>query len=142
MKKLLLLSSLSVFLYAGFWSSVAGGVVANSLTNSGNGSSQEKLDLKQTNEMKIQQALYGLGYYNSKLDGNLNTMDSRMAINKFQETNKLKVTGIIGETNKQHLLYLHELYTSLISDKNINKEKRNQIYDEIDKVIDLIKGAN
>ena len=142
MKKLLLLSSLSVFLYAGFWSSVAGGVVANSLTNSGNGSSQEKLDLKQTNEMKIQQALYGLGYYNSKLDGNLNTMDSRMAINKFQETNKLKVTGIIGETNKQHLLYLHELYTSLIRDKNINKEKRNQIYDEIDKVIDLIKGAN
>ena len=142
MKKLLLLSSFSVFLYAGFWSSVAGGVVANSLTNSSGGNLQEKLDSRQTDEMKIQQALYGLGYYDSKLDGNLNTMDSRMAINKFQETNNLKVTGIIGETNKQHLLYLHELYTSLISTKNINKEKRNQIYDEIDKAIDLIKGAN
>lgn len=142
MKKLFLLSSLSVFLYAGFWSGVASGVVANSLTNSSGGNLQEKLDSRQTNEMKIQQALYGLGYYDSKLDGNLNTMDSRMAINKFQETNNLKVTGIIGETNKQHLLYLHELYTSLISTKNINKEKRNQIYDEIDKAIDLIKGAN
>lgn len=144
MKKIMFLFSLSsVFLYAGFWSSVAGGVVANSLTNSSNnGTSQEKLDLKQSDEMKIQQALYGLGFYDSKLDGNLNTLDSRMAINKFQETNNIKVTGIIGDTNKQHLLYLHELYTSLINMKNTNKEKRNQIYDEIDKAIDLIKGAN
>jgi len=144
MKKIMFLFSLSsVFLYAGFWSSVAGGVVANSLTNSSNnGTSQEKLDLKQSDEMKIQQALYGLGFYDSKLDGNLNTLDSRMAINKFQETNNIKVTGIVGDTNKQHLLYLHELYTSLINMKNTNKEKRNQIYDEIDKAIDLIKGAN
>jgi peptidoglycan hydrolase-like protein with peptidoglycan-binding domain len=124
------------FLQAGFWSSVAGGVVANSLTSSG---SKSSIDYRQSDSMKVQQALYGLGFYDSKLDGNLNTLDSRMAINKFQESFGLEKTGIVSDTNKQHLLFLHELYSSLIKEYN-NKEKRNFLFDEIDKAIALIKG--
>lgn len=127
---------LYTFLQAGFWSSVAGGVVANSLTNSG---SKSSIDYRQSDSMKVQQALYGLGFYDSKLDGNLNTLDSRMAINKFQESFELEKTGIVSDTNKQHLLFLHELYSSLIKEYN-NKEKRNFLFDEIDKAIALIKG--
>lgn len=127
---------LSSFVYAGFWSSVAGGVVANSLTSS---SSKSSIDYRQTDGMKMQQALYGLGFYDDQLDGNLNTLASRMAINKFQESFDLEKTGIVSDTNKQHLLYLHELYTSLIKEyKNI--DKRNFLFDEIDKAIALIKG--
>lgn len=129
---------LYTFLQAGFWSSVAGGVVANSLTNSG---SKSSIDYRQSDSMKVQQALYGLGFYDSKLDGNLNTLESRMAINKFQESFDLEKTGIVSDTNKQHLLFLHELYSSLIKEYN-NKEKRNFLFDEIDKAIALIKGDN
>ncbi len=90
--------------------------------------------------MKIQQALYGLGFYHKKLDGNLNTKESRLAINEFQEVNNLKKSGKLSEVNTEYLLYLHELYTSLI--KNITKDKRNLIYIEVDKTIALIKEAN
>lgn len=131
---------LVVSAHAGFWSSVAGGVVANSLTNSGS-SSKNNMDRGQTDEMKIQQSLYGLGFYDSKLDGNLNTLESRTAINAFQKSYGLKETGIINDSNKQHLLFLHELYTSLIKNTT-DKEKRNMLYDEIDKAISLIKGGN
>lgn len=134
MKYLVFLPLFCISVYAGFWSSVAGGVVANSLTGSSRG-----VDRGQTEEMKMQQALYGLGFYDSKLDGNLNTLESRSAINKFQETYNLEKTGIISQTNRQHLLFLHELYTSLIKESK-NIEKRNQIFDEIDKAISLIKG--
>ncbi|NVJ52820.1 MAG: peptidoglycan-binding protein [Campylobacteraceae bacterium] len=137
-KMLLVISLITSFSYAGFWSSVAGGVVANSLSSSG---SKRSIDYRQTEGMKIQQALYGLGFYDSKLDGNLNTLDSRMAINKFQESFGLEKTGIVSDTNKQHLLFLHELYSSLIKEYN-NKEKRNFLFDEIDKAIALIKGNN
>ena len=44
------------------------------------------VDVKQKKEMKIQQALYGLGFYNSKLDGNLNSMDSRLAIKELKKS--------------------------------------------------------
>ncbi len=137
MFKLFILALITVSsLYAGFWSSVAGGVVANSLSSSG---SKRSIDYRQSEGMKIQQALYGLGFYDSKLDGNLNTLESRMAINKFQESFDLEKTGIVSDTNKQHLLFLHELYSSLIKEYN-NKEKRNFLFDEIDKAITLIKG--
>lgn len=131
---------LVVYANAGFWSSVAGGVVANSLTSS-NSNSKKSVDYKQTDEMKIQQALYGLGFYNSNLDGSLNTLESRTAINAFQKSYGLKEIGIISDVNKQHLLFLHELYTALIKNSK-DKEKRNKLYDEIDKAISLIKGNN
>ena len=132
---------LSIYANAGFWSSVAGGMVANSLSGSSRSNSPtEKIDIRQTDEMKMQQALYGLNFFDSKMDGNLNTMESRMAISKFQKAYSIKETGILGVSNKQHLLYLHELFTSLIVNKGSNKEKRNQIYNEVDKTITLIQA--
>ena len=124
-------------------SSVAGVVVAKSVTKSVVGS-QSGVDTKQTDEMKIQQALHGLGFYDAKFDGNLNSIKSRQAINKFEQAFKINEIGIINETNKQHLLYLNELYTSLIKVNNkkiIDKDKRNFISAEIDKTISLIKGG-
>jgi peptidoglycan hydrolase-like protein with peptidoglycan-binding domain len=125
--------------HAGFWSSLAGGVAANTITNS-SGSSKKGLDQGQTDEMKMQQALYGLGYYDGKLDGNLNTMDSRLAIQKFQKDNNIKENGILKEENRQHLLYAHELYELILSSKT-SKEKRYQAYDEIDKMKSLMGGG-
>lgn len=134
-----LLMIFSLLAQAGFWSSVSQGGVANSLTSSGN---RDKIDFGQTKEMKIQQALYGLGFYNTKFDGNLNTRDSLLSINQFQRVNNIKVSGILSSIHKGHLLYLHELYTLLIENKNIDKEKRNQIYIEIDKLITLMRGED
>ena len=149
MKKIIVVTVLmlvSNVAYSGFWSSVAGGVVANSITGSGGSSgAKRKVDIEQTDEMKMQQALYGLGFYDDKLNGNLNTLESRLAINKFQETNGLKITGIVGSSNRQHLLYIHELYSALIRVNRmsvVDKKKRNQIYNEVDKAVALItKGA-
>jgi peptidoglycan hydrolase-like protein with peptidoglycan-binding domain len=124
---------------AGFWSSVAGGVVANSISNSGGKSAQNGLDRAQSPEMKMQQALYGLGYYDGRLDGNLNTLDSRTAIQAFQKNNKTKDSGILAEENRQHLLYIHELY-ELLLDTKTTEQKKSEIYDEIDKVQSLMGG--
>jgi len=140
MYKIFLLLCFVIFpLHAGFWSNVAGGVVANSLSKKSS-SSIKYIDVKQKKDMKIQQALYGLGFYNSILDGNLNTMDSRLAIKELQKNYGLKVSGILSKNNSEHLLYLHELYSILIKIKNKNKSKRNQIYNEVDDTISLLKG--
>ena len=133
---------------AGFWSDIASHVVAdqisNSISGSSNRSNEGKLDSEQTEEMKIQQALYGLGFYNNNLDGNLNTRESRKAINELQKSRDIKTTGILAENNRQHLLYIHELYTALIKIQEtppINEKNRNMIYDEIDLAILLIQGG-
>jgi hypothetical protein len=120
-----------MYVYAGFWSSVAGGVVANSLTNS---DSTTGVDYQQKKSMKIQQALYGLNFYSDKLDGNLNTMSSRIAIKTLQIEYKKDVTGILSETSKAHLLYLHELFMSLIKEGS-----KDEIYNEIDDTISLMQ---
>ncbi len=135
----LILCLVTFSLYAGFWSSVAGGVVANQMSKKSS-SSVKYVDVKQKKEMKIQQALYGLGFYNSKLDGNLNSMDSRLAIKELQKNYNLKISGILSKNNSEHLLYLHELYSTLIKIKNNDKSKRNQIYNEVDDTVALIKG--
>jgi uncharacterized protein YpuA (DUF1002 family) len=133
--------------FAGFWSNVLSSMVANELTSSGKSSSgsSKNIDKGQTDEMKIQQALYGLGFFDGKLDGNLNTFDSRKAIKKLQKDYKQKESGILEGDHKQHLLYIHELYTLLIEMKekdNIDKNRRSEIFDEIDNTIAKIKGGN
>jgi len=144
MKKLMILVvaiiGLSGVAKAGFWSGVASGLAVNAIS-SPNHTNSRRVDHGQTEEMKVQQALYGLGVYTGNLDGNLNTMASRKAINHFQKSHNIRVTGILEANNKQHLLYLHELYTSLIKlqkSSPVDKIKRNLIYDEIDKAIELI----
>ncbi len=125
--------------HAGFWSSVAGGLVANSLTSSGKNS--KGIDSHQSDEMKVQQALYGLDLYDGNLDGNLNSIESRSAINKFQKKYDIKVSGILENNHIQHLLYIHEIYMKLVSlDKNSSDyfTVRNRLYTSVDEALSLI----
>ena len=141
MKKIfILMIIISANANAGFWSSVAGGVVANSITGSG-GSSKNRMDRGQSESMKIQQALYGLGIYDVKLDGNLNTLESRTAINSLQKKFGIDETGILSVSTKQNLLFIHELYSSIIkkTKQKSGKEEIYMLYDEVDKAKNLIK---
>jgi len=89
----------------------------------------------------MQYALYGLGYYDGKFNGNLNTLDSRKSIEAFQKNYKIKENGVLADEDKQQLLFINELYAILL-DKKTTKEKRNEIFDEVEQAKRLIGGKN
>ena len=139
-----LLMVLSTSANAGFWSSVAGGVVANSLTGSGNHGSHN-VNAK-SDEKKIQQVLTKLGYYNGKIDGKLNSFETRAGIEEFQKHYFAEPTGTLTEQEKQDFFYIHDLF------KNYKQEYKNpgikdsqkllKLYQAFDKIEDKIRNNN
>jgi len=123
--------------YAGFWSTFFGNLASDSVS-----SSDSEKDGKATitqdpllKEKKVQGAMAMMGYYTSSADGDLNSLDSRLAIKRLQANSGKQQTGILTEIEIQQLLYLSNLYIALKqADQTV--EKRLVIYDEIDTTID------
>ncbi|MBU0721153.1 DUF1566 domain-containing protein [bacterium] len=104
---LILLSLLAVNANAGFFGSLVGGAIGSSGGRSGgsNISVQDSFVM----EKKVQHALDFQGYYSGEFDGNLNTFDSRNAIENFQKNNALDTDGILHNMTALNLVYLFEL---------------------------------
>ena len=118
--------------YAGFWSTFFGNLASDSVSGKGQTSASQDPLLK---EKKVQGAMAMMGHYTGSADGDLNSLDSRLAIKKLQANSGKQQTGILTEVEIQQLLYLSNLYISLKqADQTV--EKRLVIYDEIDTTID------
>lgn len=101
----------SIQIHAGFFGNVLSGVTANTLTktSSSKASSEDKEKVK---AKKIQAVLTELQFYDYKLDGDLNTFDSRMAIKKWQKSKKSDFSdspGVLSKKEENHILYLGDL---------------------------------
>lgn len=135
---------LSTSANAGFWSSVVGGVVANSLTSSGSNRSHN-IDAK-SDEKKVQQVLTKLGFYNGKIDGKLNSFETRAAIEEFQKYYLADPTVILTEQVKQDILYMHDLFKNYkqeyINPKKQDSNKLIKLYQAFDKIEDKIRNNN
>ena len=114
---------------AGFFGDVLAGMTANAL--SGKDSSGRVVDKEKAEAQKVQAVLKVMGYFSSdKLDADLNSFDSRIAIKKWQDSKdtgffgffKDEATGILSEEDKLNILYLGDLLAKAdkleISDAN------------------------
>jgi hypothetical protein len=119
--------------YSGFWSSALGTAAGSAM----GGSSSGNVDATK-NEKKVQQVLIKLGYYKGKVDGNLDTLDSRIAIEEFQSHYKLDDSGMLTDTEVREVLYMHDLLKSYkieLADPGKKDNKRlTQIYTAFDKL--------
>lgn len=131
-KFLLLATLLFSSTHAGFWSSLTAGVAANSLTSS-DGDKNRIVDAK-SDEKKIQQALSKLGFYDAKIDGNLNSFETRSAIESFEKRYRGEPTGTLEQKTKEDILYLHDLF------KNYKSEFENPGQKESNKLLALYKA--
>lgn len=111
--------------HAGFLSQFFANVASDSLQSKGKGTDPL---LK---EKKIQAALAVMNFYQGKLDGDFDTFESRTGIKKFQKAYNLEETGFLSELEKSQLTYLSNLFTDL-KKKDVDKQKKVAIYDEID----------
>ena len=130
---------------AGFWTSLAGGVVANSLTSSGASSNGVNIDAK-ADEKKVQQVLIKLGFYNTNIDGNLNSFETRNGIKQFQKYYLSEPTGTLETKEIQDMLYMHDLFKNYKQEWKYPKEQDSakilNIYHSFDKFEDKIRNRN
>jgi hypothetical protein len=162
MKRIFILCiSASIYLHAGFWSDVVSTAIGTSLVNGNSKNSSQYKENAVTKEKKVQQVLTKLGFYGTKIDGNLNSFESRTAIEKFQHhyksnivkdwKDKLKsfissdeeTTGILTEKEISDILYIHDLFKQYRIEYNSmesqykpiysNFDRLNQIYNALDK---------
>jgi peptidoglycan hydrolase-like protein with peptidoglycan-binding domain len=63
-----------------------------------------------TDEMRTQMSLSALGFYSGKIDGNINTYESRSAIKKMNESYGLSSSSALTPESKDQLIYLSHLY--------------------------------
>ncbi|WP_042153659.1 MULTISPECIES: hypothetical protein [unclassified Pseudoalteromonas] len=124
------LFSVSPVANAGFFSTFFANVASDSFQKNGRGNSTPNLK-----EKKIQAALGVMALYNGKLDGDLDTFESRTGIKKFQGQYNLDQTGFLTDTEKSQLVYLSNLYVSL-KKKGVTESKKIAIYNEIDSTTD------
>lgn len=138
MKKIVLIVSMvilfSVSASAGFWSSALGTAVGSSGSSTNNYYGKDETKTPK----KIQQTLSKLGFYSSKIDGNLNSFDTRSAIEEFQTYYGLKDSGILSEANKQDLLYMHDLLKNykleLKNPQDKDSKRLKKLYKAFDKL--------
>ncbi|EDZ63253.1 hypothetical protein SMGD1_1990 [Sulfurimonas gotlandica GD1] len=143
----LLIAILSSGLEAGFLSGFMSSAAANALMSNGGKNisieDKEKLEAK-----KLQSILELLGFYSYKIDGNLNTFDSRTAIKKWQDSKKTgimgffkdKATGILSDEDKNNLLYLADL---LLKADGISISKDvNSVDNALERLNDILKEVN
>ncbi len=141
MKKLLLIISITLIFStsanAGFWGFMADTKTLFGKNNSGSTHYSTNVDAT-TEEEKIQQVLAKLGFYSNKFDGNLNSFDTRSAIEDFQLHYNLKDTGTLSQIQKQDLLYMHDLlknYKLELKNPKVKDTKRlKKIYRAFDKL--------
>ena len=124
MKRLLLgILLLNSMVYAGFWSGVGSHVVGSAIVNGmyghGNGSNSKDAEKR---EAKIQQAFSKIGFYTGKFDGDLNTLESRTAIEKFQEHYGLNDTGTLSKKEIEDSIYMFDL---LVKYKHLSLSEAN-----------------
>ena len=72
-----------------------------------------------TREMKIQESLVALGFYSGKIDGDLNSYETRAAFKKFNITYGIANDSSISPDVKDQLIYLYNLF---ILNKYLNAE--------------------
>lgn len=126
-----MMSTLSV--HAGFWSSALGTAV-------GGGGSKNYYYEKdaQKEPKKVQQTLSKLGFYSGAFDGNLNSFDTRSAIEEFQSYYGMEDSGILDASQKQDLLYMHDLIKNykkeLQSPKDEDSKRLKKIFKAFDKL--------
>ena len=110
-----LVSFYSGNVYSGFFGDVFSSMVANSLTSS-NG--KQYAYKEYDDNKKTQVTLKILDFYEYKLDGDLNTFDSREAIKKWQDMKNsgflgffrgIEKEGVLSTEEKQDLIYLGDL---------------------------------
>ena len=65
---------------------------------------------KITNEMKIQKALSSLGFYHGKIDGELNSYETRSAIKELNKTYRISSSASLKPEEKDTLIYLGTLF--------------------------------
>ncbi len=122
---------------AGFLSQFFANVASDSLQNNGRGNSA----IVNLQEKKIQGALAVMGHYSGKLDGDFDTLESRLGIKNFQKEFNLEPTGFLSNKEKSQLTYLSNLYTGL-SEDGIEYKKRDLIFKEIDETIGTFDPNN
>jgi hypothetical protein len=110
-----------------FWSSVGSHVVGSAIVHDmyGNKSSGNNKNAKKR-EAKIQQAFTKLGFYKGKFDGDLNTLESRTAIEKFQEHYWLEDTGTLSKKEIEDVIYMFDLFAKY-KNLSLSEENDNQI---------------
>ena len=132
---ILMISFLSIEVYAGFWSSALGTVVG--IASSENASYYTDKDAKEEPK-KIQQTLSKLGFFSGKFDGNLNSFNTRSSIEEFQAYYNLEDTGILSKAKQNDLLYMHDLIKNyrleLETPKEIDSKRLLKIYKSFDKL--------
>jgi peptidoglycan hydrolase-like protein with peptidoglycan-binding domain len=126
---------------AGFWSSALGTAVGGG----GNKNYYYDKDAKEEPK-KIQQTLSKLGFYSGKFDGNLNSFDTRSAIEEFQNYYNLNNDGILNKVQKQDLLYIHDLIKNykieLKNPKNKDSKRLKKLYKAFDKIEKKLSNNN
>ncbi len=81
-------------------------------------------------EMKIQKSLASLGFYRGKIDGLINSYETRSAIKAMNIAYNISNTSSLNPSIKDSLLYLHTLFifdTCLVSQKSDKKSKGKKI---------------
>jgi len=132
-KTILIIISITIYANVGFWSTALG-------TAAGEGGSKNYYYGKDASQetKKIQQTLSKLGFYNGSFDGNLNSFDTRSAIEEFQNYYSLEDSGILNSIQKADLLYMHDLLKSykleLQDPKSEDSKRLIKIYKAFDKL--------
>jgi len=102
-----------------------------------------------TDEMRTQKSLAALGFYSGKIDGNINSYESRSAIKKMNESYGLSSSSALTSESKDQLIYLSHLYEIdkylQASDKSrVARDKKLQaalkVYDVYSGKIDGVVG--
>jgi peptidoglycan hydrolase-like protein with peptidoglycan-binding domain len=65
---------------------------------------------KETSEMKIQRALTSLGFYHGRIDGEVNSFETRSAIKKLNETYEISNGSSMSLEEKDALIFLGTLF--------------------------------
>lgn len=83
-----------------------------------------------TDEMKIQQALAGLGFYSGKIDGNINNYATRNAIKQMNMAYNISDNTLLEKETSNQLVYIGTLFDldkKLSSTSNSKKAKAIQL---------------
>ena len=83
-----------------------------------------------TPEMKIQKSLANLGFYRGKIDGEINSFETRSAIKAFNKANNLGNTASLSQKTRDALIYMGDLFKfdrNLIARGSDEKTKAKKI---------------
>jgi len=83
-----------------------------------------------TSGMKIQKSLTALGFYHGKIDGEVNSYETRSAIKAMNNAYEIGDTASLSPKAKDALIYLGDLFTfdrALISKSNTRRAKGKKI---------------